>query len=144
MATTKNEKSVERSNRLLLFVLRVILGIILFAKGISFIRDKALLENIISNTVIQEKYSLLGLIIPYIHIAGGFFIIIGLYIRLTILIQLPIIIGTIVLLFKSEATIHQGEIIIAAVILIMLVVQLVFGDGLYSWRNLLNKEKNIT
>jgi len=132
MATTKNEKSVERSNRLLLFVLRVILGIILFAKGISFIRDKALLENIISNTVIQEKYSLLGLIIPYIHIAGGFFIIIGLYIRLTILIQLPIIIGAIVLLFKSEATIHQGEIIIAAVILIMLVVQLVFGDGLYS------------
>lgn len=73
MATTKHEKSVERSNRLLLLVLRVILGIILFAKGISFIRDKALLENIISNTVIQEKYSLLGLIIPYIHIAGGIF-----------------------------------------------------------------------
>lgn len=144
MATTKQEKSVERSNRLLLLVLRVILGIILFAKGISIIRDKALLENLISNTVIQEKYSLLGLIIPYIHITGGFFIIIGVYIRLTILIQLPIIIGAIALLFKSGATMHQGEIIIATILLIMLVVQLVFGDGFYSWKNLLNKEKNIT
>ena len=144
MANKKNRTGAKQSNKLILLVFRIILGIILFAKGISFLRDKALLENLISNSITDEKFSIAGLLIPYVHIAGGFFIIIGLYIRLTILIQLPIIIGAIVLLFKSEATIHQGEIIIAAVILIMLVVQLVFGDGLYSWRNLLNKEKNIT
>ncbi|GDX42986.1 hypothetical protein LBMAG22_15150 [Bacteroidota bacterium] len=144
MANKKNRKIARQPNKLTLFVFRIILGIALFAKGISFLRDKALLENLISNSIPQEKFSILGLLIPYVHIAGGFFIIIGLYIRAAILIQIPIIIGAIILLLKSGGKSYQGEIIFAALILIMLIVQLAYGDGLYSWRNLLNKEKNIT
>ena len=144
MANKKNRIGAKQSNKLILLVLRIILGIILFAKGISFLRDKALLENLISNSITEEKFSIVGLLIPYIHIAGGFFIIIGLYIRVSILIQLPIIIGAIILLLESGGKPYQGEILFATLILIMLLVQLVYGDGLYSWRNLLNKEKNIT
>ena len=144
MANKKNRTGAKQSNKLILLVFRIILGIILFAKGISFLRDKALLENLISNSITEEKFSIVGLLIPYIHIAGGFFIIIGLYIRVSILIQLPIIIGVIILLLESGGKPYQGEILFATLILIMLLVQLVYGDGLYSWRNLLNKEKNIT
>lgn len=144
MANKKNRIGAKQSNKLILLVFRIILGIILFAKGISFLRDKALLENLISNSITEEKFSIVGLLIPYIHIAGGFFIIIGLYIRVSILIQLPIIIGVIILLLESGGKPYQGEILFATLILIMLLVQLVYGDGLYSWRNLLNKEKNIT
>jgi uncharacterized membrane protein YphA (DoxX/SURF4 family) len=144
MANKKNRIGAKQSNKLILLVFRIILGIILFAKGISFLRDKALLENLISNSITEEKFSIVGLLIPYIHIAGGFFIIIGLYIRVSILIQLPIIIGAIILLLESGGKPYQGEILFATLILIMLLVQLVYGDGLYSWRNLLNKEKNIT
>jgi len=144
MANKKNRIGAKQSNKLILLVFRIILGIILFAKGISFLRDKALLENLISNSITEEKFSIVGLLIPYIHIAGGFFIIIGLYIRVSILIQLPIIIGVIILLLESGGKPYQGEILFSTLILIMLLVQLVYGDGLYSWRNLLNKEKNIT
>jgi uncharacterized membrane protein YphA (DoxX/SURF4 family) len=144
MANKINRISARQPNKLILLVFRILLGIILFAKGISFLRDKALLENLISNSITDEKFSIAGLLIPYVHIAGGFFIIIGLYIRVAILIQLPLIIGAIILLLKSGGKSYQGEIIFAALILIMLIVQLVYGDGLYSWRNLLNKEKNIT
>jgi putative oxidoreductase len=144
MANKKNRIDAKQPNKLILLVFRIILGIILFAKGISFLRDKALLENLISNSITEEKFSIVGLLIPYIHIAGGFFIIIGLYIRVSILIQLPIIIGAIILLLESGGKPYQGEILFATLILIMLLVQLVYGDGLYSWRNLLNKEKNIT
>ena len=144
MANKKNRIGAKQSNKLILLVFRIILGIILFAKGISFLRDKALLENLISNSITEEKFSIVGLLIPYIHIAGGFFIIIGLYIRVSILIQLPIIIGAIILLLESGGKPYQGEILFSTLILIMLLVQLVYGDGLYSWRNLLNKEKNIT
>ena len=144
MANKKNRTGAKQSNKLILLVFRIILGIILFAKGISFLRDKALIENLISNSITEEKFSIVGLLIPYIHIAGGFFIIIGLYIRVSILIQLPIIIGAIILLLESGGKPYQGEILFATLILIMLLVQLVYGDGLYSWRNLLNKEKNIT
>jgi len=144
MANKINRISARQPNKLILLVFRILLGIILFAKGISFLRDKALLENLISNSITDEKFSIAGLLIPYVHIAGGFFIIIGLYIRVAILIQLPLIIGAIILLLKSGGKSYQGEIIFAALILIMLIVQLAYGDGLYSWRNLLNKEKNIT
>jgi len=144
MANKINRISARQPNKLILLVFRILLGIILFAKGISFLRDKALLENLISNSITEEKFSIVGLLIPYIHIAGGFFIIIGLYIRVSILIQLPIIIGAIILLLESGGKPYQGEILFATLILIMLLVQLVYGDGLYSWRNLLNKEKNIT
>ena len=144
MANKINRISARQPNKLILLIFRILLGIILFAKGISFLRDKALLENLISNSITDEKFSIAGLLIPYVHIAGGFFIIIGLYIRVAILIQLPLIIGAIILLLKSGGKSYQGEIIFAALILIMLIVQLAYGDGLYSWRNLLNKEKNIT
>jgi uncharacterized membrane protein YphA (DoxX/SURF4 family) len=144
MANKKNRIGAKQPNKLILLVFRIILGIILFAKGISFLRDKALLENLISNSITEEKFSIVGLLIPYIHIAGGFFIIIGLYIRVSILIQLPIIIGVIILLLESGGKPYQGEILFSTLILILLLVQLVYGDGLYSWRNLLNKEKNIT
>ncbi len=144
MANKINRISARQPNKLILLVFRILLGIILFAKGISFLRDKALLENLISNSITDEKFSIAGLLIPYVHIAGGFFIIIGLYIRVAILIQLPLIIGAIILLLKSGGKLYQGEIIFAALILIMLIVQLAYADGLYSWRNLLNKEKNIT
>ena len=144
MANKIKRISARQPNKLILLVFRILLGIILFAKGISFLRDKALLENLISNSITDEKFSIAGLLIPYVHIAGGFFIIIGLYIRVAILIQLPLIIGAIILLLKSGGKLYQGEIIFAALILIMLIVQLAYGDGLYSWRNLLNKEKNIT
>ena len=144
MANKINRISARQPNKLILLVFRILLGIILFAKGISFLRDKALLENLISNSITDEKFSIAGLLIPYVHIAGGFFIIIGLYIRVAILIQLPLIIGAIILLLESGGKSYQGEIIFAALILIMLIVQLAYGDGLYSWRNLLNKEKNIT
>jgi len=144
MANKINRISARQPNKLILLIFRILLGIILFAKGISFLRDKALLENLISNSITDEKFSIAGLLIPYVHIAGGFFIIIGLYIRAAILIQLPLIIGSIILLLKSGGKSYQGEIIFASLILIMLIVQLAYGDGLYSWRNLLNKEKNIT
>lgn len=144
MANKINRISARQPNKLILLVFRILLGIILFAKGISFLRDKALLENLISNSITDEKFSIAGLLIPYVHIAGGFFIIIGLYIRVAILIQLPLIIGAIILLLESGGKSYQGEIIFAVLILIMLTVQLAYGDGLYSWRNLLNKEKNIT
>jgi uncharacterized membrane protein YphA (DoxX/SURF4 family) len=144
MANKINRISARQPNKLILLVFRILLGIILFAKGISFLRDKVLLENLISNSITDEKFSIAGLLIPYVHIAGGFFIIIGLYIRVAILIQLPLIIGAIILLLESGGKSYQGEIIFATLILIMLIVQLAYGDGLYSWRNLLNKEKNIT
>jgi len=133
----------ERSKNVVLLFFRAILGIGLFAKGITFLHDKALIENLISETTRPEKLSFLGFIIPYLHLAGGFFILIGLYTRLAIILQIPIIFGAVVLLLKATNNFQQGEFLFAVIILAMLLIQFINGDGFYSWRNLINEEKNI-
>lgn len=132
--TTKN---------VILFLFRVILGLTLFIKGINFVRNQEFLEGLISNIVILQKLSFLKIVIPFIHLLGGFLIIIGVYTRLVIMIQLPIIMAAIVLLIISGGMSYYREIAFALSILILLISYLKFGDGLYSWKNLIKNEKDI-
>lgn len=131
------------NNRIILLIFRVILGLTLFIKGVSFIRNKVLIETLVSKNAVLEKLTFLNVLIPFIHILGGFFILIGIYTRIAILIQIPIIIAAIIFLYNSEREVYPKEIAFALTLLIMLVVFLKFGDGFYSWKNLINKEKDI-
>jgi uncharacterized membrane protein YphA (DoxX/SURF4 family) len=128
---------------IILFLFRIILGLTLFIKGINFVRNQEFLEGLISNAVLLENLSFLKIVIPFIHILGGFMIIIGVYSRLMIFIQLPIILAAIVLLLISGGMSYYREIAFALAILILLISYLKFGDGLYSWNNLIKNEKNI-
>ena len=64
---------LKKRNTLMLLIFRVVLGLTLFIKGISFIRDKATIETLISKTAILEKLTFLNVLIPFIHILGGHF-----------------------------------------------------------------------
>jgi len=128
---------------IILFLFRIILGLTLFIKGINFVRNQEFLEGLISNAALLENLSFLKIVIPFIHILGGFMIIIGVYSRLMIFIQLPIILAAIVLLLISGGMSYYREIAFALAILILLISYLKFGDGLYSWNNLIKNEKNI-
>lgn len=139
----KEAEAKQTRKNLMLFLLRVVLGLALFVKGISFVYNQEFLEGLISNIALLEKLSFLKIIIPFIHILGGFFIIIGMYSRIMILIQLPIILAAIVLLFISAGVTYYREIAFALSILILLGSYLKFGDGFYSWNNLIKNEKNI-
>lgn len=127
----------------LLLLFRIILVFTLFIKGINFVSNQEFLERLISNTVLLKNLSFLKIVIPFIHILGGFLILIGVYSRLMILIQLPIIIAAIVFLLISGGMSYYREIVFAFIILILLMSYLKFGDGFYSWKNLINNEKNI-
>ena len=128
---------------IILFLFRITLGLTLFIKGINFVRNQEFLERLISNAALLENLSFLKIVIPFIHILGGFMIIIGVYSRLMIFIQLPIILAAIVLLLISGGMSYYREIAFALAILILLISYLKFGDGLYSWKNLIKNEKNI-
>jgi uncharacterized membrane protein YphA (DoxX/SURF4 family) len=138
-------KSIMKKNSVttLLLLFRIILGFTLFIKGINFVSNQEFLERLISNTVLLKNLSFLKIVIPFIHILGGFLILIGVYSRLMILIQLPIIIAAIVFLLISGGMSYYREIVFAFIILILLMSYLKFGDGFYSWKNLINNEKNI-
>lgn len=138
----KDKRSTSKS--LVLVFFRIFLGLALFIKGINFARNQELLEKMILNIALLEKLSFLKIVIPFIHILGGFCIIIGIYSKLAILIQIPILLAAITFLLISGAIFYYREILFAVTILILLFIYLKIGDGFYSWRNLINNEKNIS
>ena len=136
------ESKLPKKIAVLLF--RVILGGALFIKGVDFVRNKVVLKQVISETDYLDKFSFLEVAIPWIHILGGLFIAIGLYTRIVIFVQIPIVIGAIFVLLNTKHTSYQSpEMIFAVIILILLLIYLKFGDGFYSWRNLIHNEKGI-
>jgi uncharacterized membrane protein YphA (DoxX/SURF4 family) len=147
MLTTDRSNIIKEAkfpNKIIILLLRIVLGGALFIKGVDFIRNKVVLKQVIAETDLLEKFSVLESAIPWIHILGGVLIIIGMYTRLVIFIQIPLVIGAIILLYNAKnASFYSIEMIFAVIILIMLLIYLKFGDGFYSWRNLIRKEKDI-
>lgn len=147
MYTSEDSKSLvwqSKGGRIFLLFLRIILGLLLFIKGINFIRNDSILHQVFSEVELIQNLSVLRIVIPWIHILGGFFILIGVYTRLMILAQLPLVIGAIfVLLSAKQNTFFTVEIFFAITILVLLVFNLKFGDGFYSWKNLIKKEKEV-
>src|SRR5882724_7089157 len=64
-----------------LVVLRVILGLCLFIKGISFMNNAVVLNQLISGSIVAKSSDWLPLSITMAHLLGGFLIIIGLLTR---------------------------------------------------------------
>ncbi len=137
-------KESKLPNKIIVLLFRVILGGALFIKGVDFIRNKAVLRQVISETDVLEKFSILEAAIPWIHILGGLLILIGIFTRIVLFIQIPIIIGAIIVLYNTKNTsFYSTEMIFAVTILLMLFIYLKFGDGFYSWKNLIHKERDI-
>jgi putative oxidoreductase len=112
-----------------LIVVRVVLGLCLFIKGISFISNITVIE-----TLLQKDFPSSALWIAYaitwIHLFGGLMIIIGLLTRFAVILQIPILIGAIILV-NTRQNIFTGssELLFSIVILLLLFLFLVEGGG---------------
>ena len=78
-----------------LALFRVALGATLLLRGVSFLNNLPDLEKVIDHNNLTNYKNLLMNSIPWIHIAGGFLIIIGLFTRFAAFIQIPILAGAI-------------------------------------------------
>ena len=124
-----------------LVVLRILLGILLFMKGIQFIYDNNLLQQVFRNQSTLREYNWLQTIIPWVHLLGGVFIIIGMFTRLAVVAQLPILFGAI---FFSQEKINSialnSSLAYAIVVLVLLLIFLFVGNGPISWMKMIRKE----
>ncbi len=136
-----------RHNPKWLVVLRVALGLCLFIKGFEFIQNSTVLEEFVTGSFIGKSAPWLVTIIPWIHLLGGTLIIAGLFTRLAVLIQIPILLGA-VFFVNSKRGIFAGEsdLLFFLIILILLFFFLVEGGGSLSLdnyrENSLKKENN--
>lgn len=113
----------------LLLLLRAALGIALTSKGISFMSDIMSLKALLAQSGFSFLPDWVALVITWIHLLCGFLITIGLFTRLSALIQIPILIGAVIINVSSGIFTPGSELIFSLLILVLLVFFLFEGGG---------------
>lgn len=128
MGTVKTlNKWANKHSYLPLDLLRIALGVFLFIKGLHFMGNT---QNLID--LIKPIQNLAGsmIAIHYVapaHLVGGLLIIFGLLTRWSILAQLPIIIGAIIINFAGEM--NSTNLILSVSTLVLCIFFLFYGSG---------------
>jgi uncharacterized membrane protein YphA (DoxX/SURF4 family) len=116
-------------------VFRIALGIFLTYKGLYFITNMDELEMTAAGTNTYFAGATLAHYVVFAHILGGPLIAFGLFTRIICALQLPILIGAVVLVNAPKGFLSVGshmELEVSLIILLGLVVFMIFGAGRYS------------
>ena len=115
-----------------LVIVRMGLGLFLFAKGISFISDSALLEELIygKSHLAENSAHWLPILITSANLLGGFMLMVGLWTRLVALLEMPILIGAIIdINAQRSGFAPESELALAILVLLLLIFFLIEGGG---------------
>lgn len=123
----------------LLDLVRAALGVFLIVKGVDFMSNHQQMTE-----VMKPFESMPGswLIMHYVvaaHFIGGFLIVVGLLTRWAVVIQLPILIGAILVNFLGEM--NAANLILAVVVLLACVFFMFYGSGKHSTDYYLKMQK---
>lgn len=113
-----------------LALFRVALGIILLLRGVSFLNNPLNLETLIVDNGLGQYKNLLLNSIPWIHVGGGFLIIIGLFTRFAAFIQIPVILGALFFVSSKRGLFTvETDLSLSLIILLLCLVFVVEGGG---------------
>jgi len=112
-----------------LVAIRVILGVCLFIKGFGFIEDTTVLPGLISQTPFSGQASWLAMVIPWIHLLGGSLIVVGLLTRLSVLVQIPILVGAVFFINAKLGFYSGSDLLFSIIVLLLLIFFLIEGAG---------------
>jgi len=118
-----------------LTVLRIALGLILMWKGVNFIRDTALLNNMIQQTGLQafsNNSEILSFLVAYINMLGGLFIACGLFTRTSSIVQIPILVTATFFVNIKVANESSFELVLSVIVLLLLILFAIKGSGVIS------------
>lgn len=117
-----------------LVIPRIILGGMLFIKGITFVGDSSHLESLIENAGLAGSFTpVLAGFIAWTHLLGGLFILTGLATRYMCLLQIPILLGAIFLVNLPNFTLNNSsELWMSMLLLVLLIVFVLEGSGKIS------------
>ena len=118
-----------------LTIVRVALGVVLIWKGISFIRDTTALQLLIQQTgvdVFTRNAEALALVVTILTLLCGFFITVGLFTRLSAIVQIPILLVAIIFVNFKNMEHSAFDLILTVVILILLIVFAMKGSSALS------------
>lgn len=113
-------------------VLRIILGILLFYKGYYFVENIDVIYGLIEDNLQISSFVIAHYVVAA-HLVGGLMIIFGLFTRLTVAVQLPILMGAV--FFINPRNIYldtASELEYSILVLVLLIVFFFYGGGKWS------------
>jgi len=113
--------------------LRIVLGIILFLKGISFISDTTYLTKLVGGIHFDLWSVMIVHYVAFAHLMGGLLIALGCLTRLMIILQLPILIGAVFFVnIRQGFSPLNSELWLSLIVLGLMLTFLVLGSGRFS------------
>ncbi len=112
-------------------IVRIILGVFLFMKGVYFLQHQEVLRDMMPEFVKLTGIVMMVHYVAFAHLVGGLFITMGLFTRLASLVQLPILFGA-VFITNMSTDAFGVEWVISLLVLLALFVMLFMGSGKYS------------
>ena len=111
-------------------VLRVLLGLVLFYKGIYFISHTDDIIVMLKGTNVEFLAITIAHYVVAAHIMGGLLIMIGLLTRVAILFQIPILLGAVIFVNLPKGLLSfKSETELSVLVLFLLVFFLFEGSG---------------
>jgi uncharacterized membrane protein YphA (DoxX/SURF4 family) len=114
----------------LLLIARIILGMVLILKAIFFISNAEILRNMILESRFAGAVGFFTAYVMFAHLFGGVFIIIGLFTRFAVLLQIPVLLGALVFIIPQQGLAEFGsDFILSLIVLFLLIYILLKGSG---------------
>ena len=113
-------------------IIRILLGVFLFYKGIDFLQNLPSVKGELLSKTSFGEYTILvlGHFVVFAHIIGGIMLIIGLFTRFACLIQIPIMLGAIIFINAAGDVFKPySELFLSILILLILFYFLIVGNG---------------
>lgn len=126
-------------------IVRIILGILIFWKGVSFIADNGAQNEYLLKNMFGMS-ALLGQVIihlvAFVHLVGGILITIGLVTRFAVVIQIPILFCAVFFVNLTNGfSMLNSELWLSILVLLLLILFWVIGSGPYSVDYFMSQQK---
>ncbi len=124
-------------------VLRILLGVVLFMKGLSFIIDKEMAQQILHDNHFDFISVLVLHYVIIFQMAHSVLIAVGLITRVAIAAQFPIVLGAVILIATTGSFAPlDSDLWLALMLLFLLVFFFVFGPGPLSVDAVLKRKRS--
>ncbi len=125
-------------------IIRIALGLFLFYKGIDVLRNMSSVISLMAGTKLHFSHFFLSAVAQFIfvaHLMGGILLTLGIHTRLVCLVQIPILIGAIILINYSDSSSPFSELILPVIVLLLLIYFMIVGNGPWSFEKMSEEEK---
>lgn len=116
-------------------LIRVLLGVFLFFKGLGFMENSSGLKTMIENQpdIAFSSGWLMALVnyVIFVHFVGGVLIALGLFTRFSALMQIPIVLGATIFINFLQSPFNTN-LLTSITALVLLIVFAVIGSGKWS------------